>query len=113
MADDQNRISLSSDELKALDLLISVAQSQGVNPAENLSFITAIAQTIVNVARQVIPVVQRVVPVVQQIAPVVAQMTPLMAAGAFAGQQFPQGGQGIPPNVTLNDLMELRRRANQ
>jgi hypothetical protein len=112
MADDPNKISLTADELKALDLLISVAQSQGVHPAENLSFITAIAQTIVNVARQVVPIVQRVVPIVQQIAPVVAQITPLVAAGAFAGQQPPQGGQGgIPHNVTLNDLMELRRRA--
>ena len=112
MADDPNKISLNADEIKALELLISVAQSQGVHPAENLSFITAIAQTIVNVARSVVPVVQRVVPIVQQIAPVVAQVTPLVAAGAYAGtQQPPQGG--VPGHVTLNDLMELRRRANQ
>ena len=68
MADDPNKISLTADEIKALELLISIAQSQGVHPAENLSFITAIAQTIVNVARSVVPVVQRVVPIVQQIA---------------------------------------------
>jgi hypothetical protein len=112
MADDPNKISLTADELKALELLISVAQSQGVHPAESLSFITAIAQTVVNVARQVVPIVQRVVPVVQQVAPIVAQVTPLVAAGAMAGTyQPPQGG--IPHNVTLNDLMELRRRANQ
>jgi hypothetical protein len=113
MADDPNKISLSADELKALDLLISVAQSQGVHPGESLSFITAIAQTVVNVARQVVPIVQRVVPVVQQIAPVVAQVTPFVAAGAFGAPQHPQGGHGIPHNVTLNDLMELRRRAGQ
>jgi hypothetical protein len=108
MADDQNKVSLTADELKALDLLISVAQSQGVNPAENLSFITAIANVVVNAVKAVVPVVRAVAPVVQAMAPVVAAIV----GGAAASQQV-QGGLGAPGNVTLNDLMEIRRRANQ
>ena len=72
MADNQNRISLTADELKALDLLISVAQSQGVHPAESLSFITAIANVVVNAVKAVVPVVRAVAPVIQAVAPVVA-----------------------------------------
>ena len=108
MADNQNRISLTADELKALDLLISVAQSQGVHPAESLSFITAIANVVVNAVKAVVPVVRAVAPVVQTVAPVVAAI----AGGAAASQQM-QGGIGNPGHVTLNDLMEIRRRANQ
>ncbi|MGA8817475.1 MAG: hypothetical protein WB624_09290 [Xanthobacteraceae bacterium] len=108
MADNQNRISLTADELKALDLLISVAQSQGVHPAESLSFITAIANVVVNAVKAVVPVVRAVAPVIQAVAPVVAAI----AGGAAVSQQM-QGGLGNPGNVTLNDLMEIRRRANQ
>ena len=112
MADDPHKVSLTADELKALDLLISVAQSQGINLGDNLSFITAIAQTVVQAVKAVVPVVRAVVPVVQQVAPIVAQVTPLVAAGAVAGvHQQPQGGSGT--GLTLNDLIELRRRANQ
>jgi hypothetical protein len=108
MADNQNRISLTADELKALDLLISVAQSQGVHPAESLSFITAIANVVVNAVKAVVPVVRAVAPVIQAVAPVVAAI----AGGAAVSQQM-QGGLGNPGNVTLNDLMEIRRSANQ
>ena len=108
MADNQNRISLTADELKALDLLISVAQSQGVHPAESLSFITAIANVVVNAVKAVVPVVRAVAPVIQAVAPVVAAI----AGGAAVSQQM-QGGLGNPGNVTLNDLMEICRRANQ
>ena len=104
MADDQNRISLSADELKALDLIISTAHSQGAHANESLNFITAIAQTIIHAVRVIAPVVARVVPVVAQVTPMV------VGGGMAASQQPPQGG--LPGNITLNDLIELRRRAS-
>jgi hypothetical protein len=116
MPDNPYKISLTADELKALDLVISVAQSQGVHPNQALSFISSIAHaltsavsSVTNVAKAVAPVVQAVVPVVQAIAPVVAAV----AGGVLAQSQQPGGGQPNQGNLTLQDLIDIRQRANQ
>lgn len=117
MSDNQPKVALTADELKALDLVISVAQSQGVPADATMSFISSIAHALTNavssvtkVAHAVAPVVHAVVPVVQAVAPIVAAI----AGGAAAAQSPPPPGtQFNPHNLTLNDLMELRRRANQ
>jgi len=123
MAEDPYKISLTADELKALDLVISVAQSQGVSPDQSLSFISSIASaltsavsSVTKVAQAVAPVVQAVAPIVQAAVPVVQAVAPavLAAIGATAtAHQRPPGGQIGAHNLTLNDLIEIRRRANQ
>jgi hypothetical protein len=114
---DNQKVSLTADELKALDLVISVAQSQGVSPDETLSFISSIAHaltsavsSVTKVAHAVAPVVQAVVPVIQAVAPIVAAIA---GGAAMAQQQPPQSTQFDPQNLTLQNLMELRRRADQ
>jgi hypothetical protein len=109
MPDNPHKVSLTADELKALDLVISVAQSQGVSADQSLSFISSIAHALTSAVSSVTKVVQVVAPVVQAVAPVVAAI----AGGAAAATQSLPGGQSSPGNVTLNDLIEIRRRANQ
>jgi hypothetical protein len=109
MSDNPQKISLTSDELKALDLVISIAQSNGVSPEQTLAFIGSIASALTKAVSSVTKVVQVVAPVVTAIAPVVTALV----GGAALTQAPPPGGQSTPLNPTLHELMEIRRRANQ
>lgn len=114
---DNQRVSLTADELKALDLVISVAQSQGIHPDATMSFISSIAHALTNAVSSVTKVAHAVAPVVQAVAPVVQAIAPVVAAAvggaALAQAQHQPGAQFNPHMLTLNDLIELRRRANQ
>jgi hypothetical protein len=116
MSDNPYKVSLTADELKALDLVISIAQSQGISQEQGLSFITSIASALTSAVSNVTKVVQAVAPVVQAAVPVVQAVAPVVASiiGGAATAQSPQhGGHFNPNNLTLSDLIELRRRANQ
>jgi len=95
-------IKLTSEEMAGLDLLIRAKQleaSGGGGEEGEEAFIGAIAKAV----GRVTGVVAKVTPVALQVARAVGGRETTGGGGG--------GGEGVPQNVSLEQLLELRRRA--